>query len=238
MTARQPFSRSESSIASHTVHVASGRMGQYWPSWCIGTSIPSEPGLQKIWHPHMTKSPPITHDTRSRRSSSRARSRKAGMALSSGCRTPFVMWMFGSCSGRVSGLAAMTSSAAAASAAMRSVGHAVGRDDVSVLLVGPDLFGSSGRPCSSPASAGVVAGAFRRLHSIRPRRSIARGEIPAGDQRVSQRRTAAAAAARRSRRPPGDGASAIARPAAAASRFAANRERSCSITASTTGGRG
>ena len=96
-------------------------MGQYWPSWCIGTSIPSEPGLQKIWHPHITMSSPITHETRSRRSSSRAKSRKAGWPLR-WVPAPFVMWMFGSCSGRVSELAAMTSSAAAASVAMRSSG--------------------------------------------------------------------------------------------------------------------
>ena len=121
MTVRQPFSRSESSMASHTVQVARGRMGQYWPSWCIGTSIPSEPGLQKIWHPHMTMSSPTTPETRSRRSSSRAMSRNAGCPLR-WVPAPFVMWMLGSCSGRVSAFAAMTSSAAAASAAMRSSG--------------------------------------------------------------------------------------------------------------------
>lgn len=32
-----PFSIVASSIAIHTVQVASGRRAQYWPSWCIGT---------------------------------------------------------------------------------------------------------------------------------------------------------------------------------------------------------
>ena len=36
-------------MAIQTVQVASGRIGQYCPSWCHGTSWPSPPGLQKAW---------------------------------------------------------------------------------------------------------------------------------------------------------------------------------------------
>ena len=47
---KHPFSSLESSTASQTVHVASGLIGQYSPSWCHGVAFPLMPGFaKKLW---------------------------------------------------------------------------------------------------------------------------------------------------------------------------------------------
>ena len=66
-----------SSQAIHTVQVASGRMGQYSPSWCQGVREPLKAGLAKKLEFHSAKSGPITCSTMSRMPGSRAQFRKA-----------------------------------------------------------------------------------------------------------------------------------------------------------------
>ena len=43
---------------NQTEQVASGVIGQYWPSWCQGTSSPIWAGLQKSWPPQRMISGP------------------------------------------------------------------------------------------------------------------------------------------------------------------------------------
>ena len=71
MIRRQPFSRVESSTASQTEQVASGRIGQYSPSWCHGVALPFSAGLAKKLEFHSAMSGPISCATMSRMSSSR-----------------------------------------------------------------------------------------------------------------------------------------------------------------------
>ena len=57
---KHPFSSLESSTASQTVHVASGLIGQYSPSWCHGVAFPLMPGFaKKLWF-QIAKFGPIT----------------------------------------------------------------------------------------------------------------------------------------------------------------------------------
>jgi hypothetical protein len=76
MTRRQPFSGVESSQAIHTVQVASGRIGQYSPSWCHGVRVPLKAGLAKKLEFHSAMSGPMTCSTMSRISGLRAQLRK------------------------------------------------------------------------------------------------------------------------------------------------------------------
>ena len=72
MNRRQPFSGVASSTAIQTVQVASGRIGQYSPSWCHGVAWPLTAGLAKKLEFHRAKSGPRICSTRSSTSGMRA----------------------------------------------------------------------------------------------------------------------------------------------------------------------
>ncbi len=76
MTRKQPFSMLESSTAIHTVQVASGRIGQYSPSWCQGVVLPVFAGLAKKLSFQSIMSSPRSCDTQLRISVFRAKLRK------------------------------------------------------------------------------------------------------------------------------------------------------------------
>ena len=72
MNRRQPFSGVASSTAIQTVHVASGRIGQYSPSWCHGVACPFTAGLAKKLEFQRAKSGPRICSTMSSTSGTRA----------------------------------------------------------------------------------------------------------------------------------------------------------------------
>jgi hypothetical protein len=76
ITRRQPFSGVAASTAIHTVQVASGRIGQYSPSWCQGVRLPLPAGLAKKLEFHSAKSGPSTCSTMSRIAGWRAKFKK------------------------------------------------------------------------------------------------------------------------------------------------------------------